>query len=152
MSPVTSTDLTERAVIFTLGEERYGVSVDRVREVQRIVAFSGAPSHSEAVIGMVNLRGAVVPVIDMRIVAGIPATEYTAETPMIICSTEDQLVALVVDQVEDVRDLPDARLKPLTKLHPLAQQVLGTCRCNHSLVYLLDVDALVAQVALCEAV
>ena len=150
MSLATATPPCERAVTFMISGERYGVSVDRVQEVQRIVAFAGAPTHSKSVVGMVNVRGAIVPVIDMRVVAGVEAPALTAETPMLICLADEQLVALIVDEVEDVRSLPDARIRRVPRLHPLAGQTLGTCRCDDSLVYLLDVDAVVARAGACE--
>jgi len=55
---------------------------------------------------MVNLRGHVIPAVDLRQIVGMPTQDYTLETPMIICRVRGQLIALVVDQVEDVIELP----------------------------------------------
>ena len=152
MTPVAATSSIDRAVIFVLDGERYGVSLDCVQEVLRIVAFSGAHTHSETVIGMVNVRGAIAPVVDMRAVAGLPKCDLSPDTPMLICRVGEQLVALVADAVEDILEVPEGRVQPVPALHPLAAELAGTCQVDGAVTYLLDVEALLADVAALEAV
>jgi purine-binding chemotaxis protein CheW len=100
------------------------------------------------VVGMVNLRGDVIPAIDMRALVGLPHQDYHVNTPMIICRTPDGLVALIVDEVEDVVTLPLDSLAPPPKLHSLADRMVGVCRLGSELIYLLSVDKLVAPLGL----
>lgn len=132
----------ERAVVFELGGQRYALPIERVNEIQQIVAFSDVPSGGMGVIGMVNLRGNVIPAVDMRRLVGLAPQEYTLETPMIITRSHAHTVALVVDEVEDVLELPAGCLQAAPPMHNLSSKMIGVCRLADGLVYLLDIDAL----------
>lgn len=132
----------ERAVAFFLAGQRYALPIDRVNEIQQIVAFSEVPSGGSSVVGMVNLRGNVIPAIDLRRLVGLEPCEYTLETPMIITWTRGQTVALIVDEVQDVLELPEGCLQGAPPLHALSSKMIGVCRMSDGLIYLLDVDLL----------
>lgn len=132
----------EQAVAFILGGQRYALPIDRVQEIQQIVAFSEVPSGGSGVVGMVNLRGNVIPAVDLRRIVGLPAQEYVLETPMIICRVRGQLLALIVDEVLDVIELPDGCLQAAPPMHALSAKMIGVCRMSDGLIYLLDLDLL----------
>ncbi|MDH4139858.1 MAG: chemotaxis protein CheW [Coriobacteriia bacterium] len=132
----------DKMVAFFLGGQRYGLPIDVVQEIQQIVAFSEVPAQGGAVVGMVNLRGAVIPAVDMRVLMGLPDLEYTLETPMVITRRGPRLVALVVDEVEDVVEVPRGCLQSAPAMHALGDRMLGVCRFETDLVYLLDVERL----------
>lgn len=138
----------EQMVTFHLAGQRYGLPIAKVQEIQQIVAFTGVPSVGSAVIGMINLRGQVIPAIDLRALFGLPHLEYHLDTPMVICRVDGHMVALVVDEVEDVIDLPEGCMSPPPGMHALASKMIGVCRLEAQLVFLLDVDRLVAPVDL----
>ena len=138
-------ELVERAVVFHLGAQRYGIPIDRVNEIQQIVAFSDVPADGLGVVGMVNLRGEVIPAVDARRLVGMEGRAYTLETPMIITRSGAHVVALIVDDVEDVLRLPDGCLQAASPMHALSDKMIGVCRLDGGLVYLLDVDRLLAQ-------
>jgi len=138
--------LVERAVAFYLGEQRYALPIDRVQEIQQIVAFSEVPSGGLGVVGMINLRGHVIPAVDLRQLVGMSRQDYDLETPMIICRIGAHLLALVVDEVEDVLELPAGCLQAAPPMHALASKMLGVARLDDGLVYLLDLDALLAGI------
>jgi purine-binding chemotaxis protein CheW len=135
----------ERAVVFSLGSQRYGIPIEQVNEIQQIVAFSDVPADGLGVVGMVNLRGEVVPAIDVRRLVGMEDRAYTLETPMIIVSYQEQVVALIVDAVQDVVELPQGCLQTASPMHALSGKMIGVARLDDGLVYLLDVDRLLAQ-------
>lgn len=139
-------DDVDRAVAFVLDGQRYALPIGRVQEIQQIVAFSEVPGGSSGVIGMINLRGAVIPAIDLRRLVGLMPAEYTLETPMIICHVQGKLLALVVDEVLDVIELPSEIMHEAPSMHSLAAKMLGVARLPDGLMYLLDVDALLAPV------
>ncbi|MGL6177259.1 MAG: chemotaxis protein CheW, partial [Vibrionaceae bacterium] len=89
-------------VTFMLGSETYGINVMQVREVLRyteIAPVPGAPSH---VLGIINLRGNVVTVLDMRTLFGLEPSDVTNETRVIVIETSTQVVGLMVDSVAEV--------------------------------------------------
>jgi purine-binding chemotaxis protein CheW len=133
-----------------LGSQRYGLPLDQVQEIQQIVAFSDVPSDGLGVVGMVNVRGDVVPAIDVRQLVGMDERAYTLETPMIIARAGAHSVALIVDAVEDVVTLPEGCLQTASPMHALSSKMIGVARLEDGLVYLLDVDRLLAHGVLVE--
>ena len=140
-----SCELVERVVAFFLGGQRYALPIERVREIQQIVAFSEVPAGGAGVVGMVNLRGHVIPAVDLRRLVGLEPRPYTLETPMIIAEVHGETVALVVDEVQDVFELPEDCLQDAPALHQLSSKMIGVARLDDGLVYILDVDRLMGS-------
>lgn len=138
----------DKMVVFLLADQRYSIAITSVQEIQQIVAFSDVPSTGQGLVGMVNLRGNVIPALDIRLLLGMPPLQYHLDTPMVICNSHDQLVALIVDEVEDVVALPEGCLAAPPKMHGLADRMIGVCRMENHLVYLLDVDRLLAPASI----
>lgn len=132
----------DRVVVFYLAGQRYALPIDRVQEIQQIVAFSEVPGGGLGVVGMVNLRGHVIPAVDVRALVGLPRQEYTLETPMIICRVRGHLIALCVDEVEDVVELPEGCLQAAPPMHALAGKMVGVARLESGLIYVIDLDLL----------
>lgn len=133
----------DRVVAFYLDGQRYALPIDAVQEIQQIVAFSEVPGGGSGVVGMVNLRGQVIPAVDLRRIVGLASMEYTLETPMIICRVQDHLVALVVDEVQDVLELSPEWLQAPPSMHSLASKMLAVARLEDGLVYVFDVTKLI---------
>ena len=139
---VATCEFVERVVAFFLGGQRYALPIERVREIQQIVAFSEVPAGGIGVVGMVNLRGQVIPAVDVRRLVGMEPREYTLETPMVIAEAHGELIALVVDEVQDVFELPASCLQEAPALHQLSASMIGVARLDDGLVYVLDIDRL----------
>ncbi len=139
-----------KIVSFHLGGQTYALPIDRVQEIQQIVEFAEVPDVSPAILGMVNLRGRIIPAVELRTIVGLPVIEHTIDTPMVICLTDDGPVAVVVDGVDDVVDLPAGCLQTAPPMHSLASRMLGVCRFERGMVFLLDIDALLEPVELPE--
>lgn len=139
-----SSEWFDKMVVFFLGDQRYGLPISVVQEIQQLVAFSEVPQQGGAVVGMVNLRGAVIPALDMRRLVGLPTVEYRLETPMIMCRARGILVAVIVDEVEDVLTMPEGCLQAAPPMHALATKMIGVCRMQDHLIYLLEADELLA--------
>jgi len=137
---------TDQIVAFFLGGQRYALPIERVQEIQQIVAFSEVPESRASVVGMVNLRGEVIPAVDLRRLVGLPAQEYCLETPMIICRHAGQMVALLVDEVQDVLGLPIGCVQEAPGLGALSSKMIGVARLDDGLAYLLDLDRLLGDV------
>lgn len=134
----------EQVVAFFLSGQRYALPIDRVQEIQQIVAFSEVPSGGGGIVGMVNLRGNVIPAVDLRRLVGLSSQDYVLETPMIICRVQGQMLALIVDEVQDVIELPEGCLQAAPPMHSLSSRMIGVCRMPDGLIYLLDLDLLIA--------
>lgn len=145
-----SADIAQ-AVTFKLEGQLYGLPIGVVQEIQQLVEFTPLPDSSAALVGLIDLRGFVVPAIDLRRLLGLPPLEYTLETPMVFCRVRGHVVCLVVDRVEDVVDLPVGGLQPPTSLYSMADRMLGMCRIPQGLVLMLDIDRLVPEAALAAA-
>ncbi|WP_010491273.1 chemotaxis protein CheW [Paenibacillus elgii] len=94
-----------KVIVFTLGKEEYGVEVEKVRTIERMQPMTRVPKTPEFVKGVINLRGVVTPVIDLRGRFGFPETEYTDNSRIIIVAVGDIEVGLIVDSANDVIDV-----------------------------------------------
>ncbi|MDY0087324.1 MAG: chemotaxis protein CheW [Coriobacteriia bacterium] len=133
-------------VTFHADAQVYALPVDRVREIQQIVAFAEVPDAGDGICGMIDVRGEIVPVVDGRTLLGLPPAAYTVDTPMIVMLGPEGPVALVVDEVDAILDLSVDLAEPAPTLHPLASKILGVHHQEGRLVSVLDVDALLADV------
>lgn len=148
MAPTAEVVFAGRAVVFFIDDARYALPLDRVQEIQQIVAFAEVPGGGPGVLGLVNLRGAVIPAVELRTVLGLPSKELSLETPMVIARIGDQAVALVVDGVDDVVDVPAEAVQEPPSMHAIASRMIGVAHLGEDLVYLLDLDALLGALTL----
>jgi len=140
-----------QAVTFRLNGQLYGLPLDVVQEIQQLAEFTPVPDDAPALLGLIDVRGVVVPAIDLRVLVGLEPRPFTLETPMVFCRVRGHVVCLVVDAVEDVIDLPEGGLQAPSGLYGLADRMLGMCRIPEGLVLLLDIDRLVPDAALAAA-
>jgi purine-binding chemotaxis protein CheW len=135
----------DRIVVFTLENQRYALPVDRVQEIQQIVEPTLLPDASASLLGLVDLRGRVLPLLDLRRLLRMPGAPYDLQTPMVIARTGEQLVAMVVDEVDDVIDVPAGCVQRPSGMYELADRMLGVCRLGEGLVFILDMETLVPE-------
>ena len=100
-----------KVVVFALGKEEYGVEVEKVRTIERMMPMTRVPKTPDFVKGVVNLRGVVVPVIDLRERFGLETSEYTDNTRIIIVKQESIEVGLIVDAANDVVDVDEEQIE-----------------------------------------
>lgn len=94
-----------KVIVFKLGEEEYGIEVDKVQTIERMMPITRVPKTYSFVKGVINLRGVVIPVIDLRGRFGLPESEYTDQTRIIIVAVNEMEVGFIVDSANDVMDL-----------------------------------------------
>jgi purine-binding chemotaxis protein CheW len=141
----------ERIVVFTLEGQRYALPIEVVQEIQQLVAVSGLPDASPAIVGVIDLRGTVVAVVDLRLLVGLPGIEYGLQTPMLFVRTAKGLVALIVDEVEDVMEVPPGSAQPPSTMYALSDRLLCVVRLEVGMVFVFDVDRLVPPEAVAMA-
>jgi len=98
--------LEEHVVVFRLGVEYYALDIRAVQEIVRMQAITSIPGSEFWVEGITNLRGRVVPVIDLRKRCNIDASEYTPETRIVVVTSDNGMVGLIVDAVSEVMRIP----------------------------------------------
>jgi len=94
-----------KVIVFTLAQEEYGIEVDKVRTIERMVPLTRVPKTPAFVKGVVNLRGVVIPVIDLRGRFGLNESDYTENSRIIIVAASELEVGFIVDSANDVLDV-----------------------------------------------
>lgn len=94
-----------KVIVFTLAHEEYGIEVDHVRTIERLVPITRVPKTPAFVKGVINLRGIVIPVIDLRGRFSLPETDLTDSSRIIIVAANDLEVGFIVDSANDVMDV-----------------------------------------------
>jgi purine-binding chemotaxis protein CheW len=95
----------KKVIVFALGSEEYGVEVEKVRTIERMQPMTRVPKTPDFIQGVINLRGLVIPILDLRSRFGLDRVDYTDNTRIIIVSAGDFEVGLIVDSANDVIDL-----------------------------------------------
>lgn len=93
-------------VTFTIGTETYGVEVLKVKEILGMTSITSVPNTLHFMKGVINLRGSVVPVVDMRLKFGMDEKEYDQFTVIIIVEVQGRMIGMIVDTVSDVANIP----------------------------------------------
>ncbi|SES75702.1 purine-binding chemotaxis protein CheW [Oceanobacillus limi] len=106
------TNQEQKVIVFQLKDEEFAVPVDQVGSIERLMKITRVPQAADFVKGVINLRGVVTPIIDLRIRFGIEATEFDESTRIIIVSLDDMDVGLIVDAANDVIDIPTEAIEP----------------------------------------
>ena len=125
----------------------YGVNVMQVREVLRYSDIAPVPGAPAYVLGIINLRGNVVSVIDTRMRFGLPPAEVTDNTRIMIIESERQTVGILVDSVAEVVDLntKDIDDTPNVGTEESAKFICGVCNRNDELLILIDLYKLLSE-------
>ena len=102
---------------FVLGNEEYGIEIRNVTEIIGIQKITDLPDVPHYVKGVINLRGKVIPVVDVRIRFGLPERAYDERTCIVVVNIKDISVGLIVDSVSEVLDIPDEDIEPPPKVN-----------------------------------
>lgn len=94
-----------KVIVFALGQEEYGIEVESVRTIERMLPITRVPKTPDFVKGVINLRGVVIPVIDLRGRFGLEETEPNDNSRIIIVAAHDLEIGFIVDSANDVMDL-----------------------------------------------
>jgi purine-binding chemotaxis protein CheW len=125
-----------------VGDEEYGLEILRVKEVIRIREITRLPKAPRFVKGIINLRGDVIPIIDLRDRFGLEHKEYTVMTRVIVVDVEGKLVGMVVDAASQVVRIPSDQIEPPPPIVGgiSAEYIKGVGKLDDRLVILLNID------------
>ena len=131
-------------VTYKLGEETYGINVMQVQEVLRHTEIAPVPGAPEYVLGIINLRGNVVTVIDTRLRFGLPSSDISDSTRIVIIEPDDQVVGILVDSVAEVVYLRSSEIDsaPNVGTEESAKFIQGVSNRDGKLLILVDLNKL----------
>ena len=130
---------------FTLGEEEYGVEILKVQEIKGFSAITPIPNTPSYIKGVMNLRGTIIPVVDLRSKFGMSEAEYNQFTVIIVVTVGTKVMGVIVDAVSDVLNIPksDIQETPDFGAQVEARFISGMAKAGEKLVVLVDIDKVV---------
>jgi len=138
-------DSEQKYLTFKLASEIYGLEILRVREIIGVLPITRVPRMPEHVRGVINLRGKVIPVIDLRIKFGMKKAEETSETCIIVVDAEDGsgdvLIGILVDSVSEVLDIGESNIEEAPEMDSTVETdyISGIGKAADKVIILLDI-------------
>jgi len=133
-------------VIFKLANEDYGLPISKVQEINRMVTVTRLPQTPDFMEGIINLRGRVIPVVDLRKRFGFIYRERQEDTRIMVVDLSGQTVGLIVDAVHEVVKIAGDSIEPPPQSFVMnAQFVQGIGKLDDRLVILLDIDRILTS-------
>jgi purine-binding chemotaxis protein CheW len=132
---------------FTLGNESYGIDILKVQEIRGYDAVTQIANAPEFIKGVINLRGVIVPILDMRIKFGIGTAQYNEFTVVIVINVLGKVVGMVVDTVSDVVALSGEQIKPAPEFGSTfdTDYITGLGTVNDLMLILIDIERLMGS-------
>lgn len=137
-------DVGQEYLLFTLGDEEYGIEILKVQEIRGYERITRIANTPDFIIGIMNLRGAIVPIIDLRIKFQLLSAEFNENTVIIILNFSNRVVGIVVDGVSDVLSLDIDQIKPAPDFAVTlsTEYLLGLGTVNEQMIILVDIEML----------
>jgi purine-binding chemotaxis protein CheW len=131
---------------FALGEEQYGIEILRVQEIKGYSGITPIPNTPPHIRGVMNLRGTVIPVVDLRAKFQLETHNYDKFTVIIVVTVGARIIGLVVDAVSDVLDISRTEIRPAPEVahRETTRFISGMVHVGEHLVVLLDIATLLA--------
>jgi purine-binding chemotaxis protein CheW len=142
-----ATPETLQFLAFTLGDEEYGVDIQKVQELRGYDAVTRIANAPDFIKGVVNLRGIIVPIIDMRIKFQLGMPTYDQFTVVIILNIGHRTIGMVVDNVSDVLSLQPLEIKPAPEMGTAidTDYLIGLGTLDSRMLILIDIDRLMSS-------
>ena len=129
-----------QAVVFALDERRYALHLNAVQRILRLVEITPLPAAPQIVIGVINVRGQVVPVMNIRRRFGLPEREPRLTDHLIIAASSTRTVGLVVDTVSGLLDVAESEIVKIGQILPATDYVEGVLKLPDGMVLIHDLD------------
>jgi purine-binding chemotaxis protein CheW len=139
-------NITYSYLTFKLGEEQFGIHVSQVLNILKMIKVSAVPKSPEYMKGVINLRGSVLPVIDIRIKFGMPEKEYTNNTCIIVMDLdmegETTYLGTIVDEVLSVHEIEEKQIEPPPSIGDKykSEFIYGMAKVEENFIMLLDMQ------------
>lgn len=136
--------LSGRYLTFQIDTEYYGIELRYVVEIIHLVPITAIPGLPDYIKGVINLRGKIVPVMDVRLRFGKPVPEYTDKTCIIVAVIDDMDIGFIVDGVEEVLSIPDSDVAPPPEINKTSNKFIkGIGKVGSNIKLLLDFHSMI---------
>ena len=148
-----SKKLAGKYLTFGLAQEEYGLEILKVQEIIKMMDITRIPRAPDYVRGVINLRGKVIPVVDLRLKFGMEAKETTDKTCVIVLQIQKNdhsvTMGIIVDEVSEVLDVAEGQIEPTPEFggDATADFILGVGKVGRKVIMLLDSDRMLAEAA-----
>ena len=147
LAPEETQSKAGKYLTFALADEEYGLEILKVREIISMMEITGVPRTPHHVKGVINLRGKVIPVVDLRLKVGLAEAERTEETCIIVVDIGDLEMGIVVDRVLEVLDIAGEDIEDAPSLGPTVNTdfILGMGKAEKKVTILLNISKLLTK-------
>jgi len=133
-------------VVFSLLNENYGIDIYKVQEIIQYRDITYVPKSPPFVKGVINLRGRIIPVIDLKERFGLPEKEVTPDTRIIVVEISSQTIGLIVDSETEVLRIPNTNIEPPPPVTTIeADFIEGVGKLDERLIIILDIDRILTK-------
>jgi purine-binding chemotaxis protein CheW len=146
-SALVASRMANEFLTFRLGKEEYGIEILKVQEIRGYDSITQIANAPEFIKGVVNLRGIIVPIIDMRIKFRLGNAEYNQFTVVIILNVADRIMGIVVDGVSDVISLGVEQMRPTPGFGSVidTEYMMGLGTIDERMLILIDIEKLMGS-------
>ena len=144
----TKTEITEgKFLTFVLGSEVYGIEILKVREIIKLMDITTVPRTPDYLKGVINLRGKVIPIVDLRSKFSMPEVEHTQETCIIVVEVNKTSIGIIVDSVSEVSNIKSGEIEDAPHLGQDIDTnfILGLGKTKERIVILLDIEQVLSS-------
>ncbi|ORM70445.1 chemotaxis protein CheW [Pantoea rwandensis] len=134
-------------LIFCLGNEEYGIDILNVQEIRGCDKVTRVPNAPDFLLGVTNLRGVIVPIVDLRVRFNLPVGAQEQDTVVIVLNLNTRIVGMVVDGVADVLSLSREQIKPTPDITSAlsSRYLLGLGVIDHRMMILVNIEKLLSR-------
>ncbi|MBS2969005.1 purine-binding chemotaxis protein CheW [Metabacillus sp. KIGAM252] len=138
----TNESIEKKIIIFRLGEEEFGIPVELVKSIEKVQSITRVPGTASYITGVLNLRGVITPVIDLRERFELGSYESTELTRMIVVSINDTEAGLIADSANDVIDIRTEQIEPSPEVAGIIKTdyISGVVKVDKRLIIMLDLE------------
>ncbi|SDH95460.1 purine-binding chemotaxis protein CheW [Alteribacillus persepolensis] len=149
MEEAVAEDTHVKVIVFQLGDEEYALDVEMVQSIEKLQAITRIPGVEAYIKGVMNLRGIITPVIDLRSRFGMESKSYDGATRILVIHKNGDDIGFIVDEANDVLDIPISSIEPTPEVvGGVADEYLrGVVKVNDRLFTLLHVDKVLERQA-----
>ena len=132
----------DKYLTFLVDKEDYGIAINYVTEIIGLQKITSVPDQPYSIKGVINLRGTIIPVMDMRCRFHIPPREYDSRTCVVVVSLDGNTVGLIVDRVSEVHHIPAAQIEPPPRAKSGCRYIQGIGKVGDQVKILLEIESL----------
>ncbi|MFF2287137.1 chemotaxis protein CheW [Peribacillus butanolivorans] len=141
---MSTTNLVQdiKVIVFQIKDKEYAIPVDKVSGIEKLLHITRVPKAVQLVKGVINLRGVITPIIDLRVRFGFEELEYNDSTRIIVVILDDMEVGLIVDSANDVLDIPVDSIEPQPEVvgHSASEYISGVAKIEKRLLVLINLE------------